>query len=87
MSGYDASPRYLEYLATAGPEGGLEDKVRHCAASLRQAREKLAAIRELHCEQITRTLDEDGNPETYCEACHLGPYPCPTIAILDRTTP
>lgn len=24
MSGYDASPRYLEYLAQMGPEGDLQ---------------------------------------------------------------
>lgn len=44
----------------------------------------LNKIAELHCEQFDRTLDEDGNPGTYCEHCNIGPYPCPTRQIIDE---
>lgn len=50
---------------------GLEDKVRHCAAALRQAREKLAAIREL--AEFAR---ENGAPAISTPAI---------LAIIDRS--
>ncbi|MBM4640695.1 hypothetical protein GS448_24530 [Rhodococcus hoagii] len=47
---------------------------------LRAAEER---IRELHAEQLSRCLDADGNPDTFCDACGVGPFPCPTIRALD----
>lgn len=41
----------------------------------------VAKVRELHIGIYTRTLDEDGNPEEYCEACSTS-YPCPTVVAL-----
>lgn len=46
------------------------------------AEAKIDAVRELHIEQLSRSLDGDGNPDTYCEACGVGPYPCPTVKAL-----
>lgn len=40
-------------------------------------------VRELHVEQLSRSLDADGNPDTFCDACGIGPFPCPTITALD----
>lgn len=42
-------------------------------------------VRELHNEQLSRTLDVHGNPDTFCDACGTG-YPCPTIEALDGTS-
>ena len=46
-------------------------------------RESVERIRELHVEQLSRSIDADGNPHTFCDACGTGPYPCPTIRALD----
>lgn len=43
----------------------------------------ITRVRELHTEQISRTIDHNGDPETYCDACGIGPYPCPTVRALD----
>lgn len=45
----------------------------------------IAKLKELHCSQYSRSLDEDGNPEEYCEACGKE-YPCPTINLVAENT-
>ncbi|WP_157897272.1 hypothetical protein [Mycobacteroides franklinii] len=47
-----------------------------------RALKKLEELRELHVPQYTRVVDEEGNPEEYCEACGIAPYPCPTMKVV-----
>ena len=47
------------------------------------AEARVEAVRELHCAQYTRCVDEDGTPEEYCEHCNTE-FPCATIRALDE---
>ena len=42
----------------------------------------LRAVLELHVSQFDRTVDHDGEPGTYCDACNVGPWPCSTVRAV-----
>ncbi len=42
----------------------------------------LRAVLELHVSQFDRAVDHNGEPGTYCDACNVGPWPCPTVRVV-----
>ena len=61
----------------------LETGIASAVHEIDEMRAALDRVRALHTPQISRSLDAEGNPATYCDACAMGPYPCPTIRVLE----
>lgn len=60
----------------------LNRRIGILALDLDSARTRLANVREIHVLQYFRSIDADGNADTFCDACNVGPYPCPTIEAI-----
>ena len=75
-----------ELIATAAPEDAQQiaddhNDIPFLLALLEERDSQLAAVRDLHSEDLFR-----GHLSNGCASCSGGTYPCPTIVTLDKTT-
>ncbi|NKS29270.1 hypothetical protein GS534_00830 [Rhodococcus hoagii] len=81
---HNAAPALFAELREARNELAENEAVMNAIRRQRNKAElAIERARELHVEQLSRSVDFDGNAETYCDACYIGPFPCPTIRALD----